>query len=512
MDLRERRPIALLAVAFLVLGALLSHDIGPTADERETVRAGLRNLEIIAAWSAGEPLPEWRFHELTGFYFVLDTARALWARALAPLGIRDAYQAQHLAHLVLSAATLWLLFAIARLAGASQRAALLTAVALATLPKFVAHSQNNPKDLPATFAFLLALHGVLATGLRGGLGRAALAGAALGLALTTRVHAVFAPLIGWTWLVLAGAPRTRRAVGEQLTLLATGGLCAIAFWPWLWPAPLEQALSAFQGLSDRVFTIPVLYLGEIHPAHQVPWHYRPVLLLATTPVSWLALAGLGLTALGRRQASSVREPARLAASWLAVLWLADGLVWSRYDGVRHFLMALPALALLAGLGAERALRWLEARALPRALYALPCVPFAIGALTLAVLHPYPNAVLGAPARLLAGQESDRQFELDYWGQSYLEAGRWLDAHAESDAEVIVPLFAPLARHSTPRDVRAGSVADWLPDDRPRYLMVLTRRAYWDEPLRDLELARAPDFEIRRSGGRLLAIYRNGAAH
>lgn len=511
MDLRERRPIALLAVAFLVLGALLSRDIGPTADERETVRAGLRNLEIIAAWSAGEPLPEWRFHELTGFYFVLDTARALWARALAPLGIRDAYQAQHLAHLLLSSATLWLLFAIARLCGASRRAALLAAVALATLPKFVAHSQNNPKDLPATFAFLLALYGVLATGLRGGLGRAVLAGAALGLALTTRVHAVFAPLIGWTWLVLARAPLARRDVGNQLALLAAGGLFAIAFWPWLWPAPLDQALSAFQGLSNKVFTIPVLYLGEVYPAHQVPWHYRPVLLLATTPISWLAIAGLGLATLGRRAAPSVRDPARLAASWLAVLWLADGLVSSRYDGVRHFLMALPALALLAGVGAERALLWLEARELPRTLYALPCLPFAIGALTLALLHPYPNAVLGAPARLLAGEDSDRLFELDYWGQSYLEAARWLDAHAESDAEVIVPLFAPLARLSTRRELRAGSVADWLPGDRPRYLVVLARRAYWDEPLRELERRRAPDFEIRRSGGQLLAIYRNDAA-
>jgi hypothetical protein len=173
-------------------------------------------------------------------------------------------------------------------------------------------------------------------------------------------------------------------------------------------------------------------------------------------------------------------------------------------------MAMPALALLGGIGAERALLWLEAQALPRVVHALPLLPFAIGALALFSLHPYPGAVLGAPARWLAGDDSDRIFELDYWGQSYLEAGRWLETHAEPDAEVIVPLFAELARRSPDSKVRGGLVADWLPRDRPRYLMVLARRAYWDDALRELDRQREPVFEVRRSGGRLVAIYRNDA--
>ena len=37
---------------------MVSGDIGATADERETLQAGQRNLAIIAAWIGGEPLPE----------------------------------------------------------------------------------------------------------------------------------------------------------------------------------------------------------------------------------------------------------------------------------------------------------------------------------------------------------------------------------------------------------------------------------------------------------------------
>lgn len=506
------RSAILLAGAFFALGALVSGDIGPTADEHETLWAGERNLEIVAGVFAGEPTPDWSFHELEGYYFVADTVRALWGHALGALGVADPLHAQHLAHLLFASLTLWLLFAIVRACGGPPRAALLAALALATLPQFVAHSQNNPKDLPAAFTFALALYAVIATGLQPGKGRALLAGAALGLALTTRVHAVFAPLIGWGWLALR-ADRLPAGAFTRQAIVAAGGLgFGLAFWPHLWPDPLGLVLEATHGLTAKVFTIPVLYLGQIYPAHEVPWHYRPVLLLATTPLSLLLLSVIGCRHAAGDAASPGRQAAaRLGVLWLTVLLLADGLAWSRYDGVRHFLLALPALALLAGLGADGAIDWLRARTASRALALLPLLPFAIGALAVATLHPYPGAALGAPARLLADGPSDQSFELEYWGQSYLEGARWLEANAEPDSEIVVPLFAELAQHSLSLPVRAGLVEDWEPTDRPRYLMMIARRAYYDAPLAALEAEREPVFEVRRTGGRLLAIYRNDAA-
>ena len=508
----EARSAILLAGAFFALGVLVSGDIGPTADEYETLRAGERNLEIVSAALAGEPMPPWSFHELEGFYFAADTARALWGRALGALGLADPLHAQHLAHLLLAASTLWVLFALARLSGAPPRGALLAAVALATLPQFVAHSQNNPKDLPATFTFALALYGVIATGLRPGWGRALLAGAALGLALTTRVQAVFIPLVGWGWLALCAGRIARGALARQGVLAASSLGFGLLLWPRLWADPLALALESARGLTSKAFAIPVLYLGQVQPAHEIPWHYRPVLLAATTPLLLLLLAALGLRqTAGSARGAGRRDAARLGALWLLVMLLADGLAWSRYDGLRHFLLALPALALLAGLGADAAIDWLRERTRARSLAFLPLAPFVLGALAIAHLHPYPGAGLGAPARLLTEPPSDEVFELEYWGQSYLEGARWLEAHAEPEAEVIVPLFAELAQHSLTRPVRAGRVRDWLPPDRPRYLMMIARRAYYDAPLHALDAEREPVFELRRSGGRLLAIYGNDAA-
>ena len=78
----DRRGAALLAGLFFAAGLLTSGSVGMTADELETLRAGERNLERIAAAASGRPVPEWSFHEITGFYWVLDTGRALFGRAL----------------------------------------------------------------------------------------------------------------------------------------------------------------------------------------------------------------------------------------------------------------------------------------------------------------------------------------------------------------------------------------------------------------------------------------------
>ncbi|MEZ4215546.1 MAG: glycosyltransferase family 39 protein [Myxococcota bacterium] len=496
---------AALALAFFALGVLASPDVGATADELETLRAGQRNLEIVAAWVAGRPAPAWSFHELTGYYFALDTLRALAIRALAAAGLDDALRALHLAQLALASATVFALARLARAAGASARGALFTALALATLPPFVAHAQNNPKDLPATFALVLAALALLRAA-RGARPRdAVIAGLAIGLALTTRVHAVFGLAAAWLYAIAATERPTRRHVAAHVVALAVGLGAALAFWPWLWPAPLERLTGALHDVGTKVFTIPVLYLGRVLPANEVPWHYRFVLLLASTPLSVLALVAAGIAAVRARGApEGARRAAVLGSLWCACYALAEAVVWSRYDGVRHFLVALPGVALLAGAGAD----WAWERGRVGRVAAL--APFALAVAGVVAVHPYANAFLNPVARLLARGPTDATFEIEYWGQSYLEAARWLAKHAEPTAEVVVPQFAALAEHELDLPVREAGVREWRATDRPRYLVVMSRRAYWSPPLADVARTEAPVFEIRRSGGQLLAIYRNAA--
>jgi len=503
---REHGPALALALAYFAVGAALNADIGATADERETLVAGQRNLEIAASFFAGRPLPEWSFHELTGYSFALDTLCALWIRAFAAAGFDDAWRALHLAHLALASTTLYLVARIASTVGASARAALFAALALATLPPFVAHSQNNPKDLPATFALALAVLALLRAAKSARPRDAIAGGAALGLALTTRIHALFGVFAAWLYVLASSERLTRRDFALQALALAMGVVSALALWPWLWPAPAERLAAAIGDVGTKIFALPVLYLGHVYPAHEVPWHYRFVLLAASTPIATMAVGVVGLAAIfARRAERGTRSIAVLGALWCAAFVLAEAIVWSRYDGVRHALPSLPGAALVVAAGAD--VLWQRGRA----ARALALAPFAIASLELAALHPYASAYLNAPTRLALRGDSDATFEIEYWGQSYLEGARWLEANAEPEAEIVVPQFAHIADEYLDLPVIEAGIREWSATDRPRYLVVMSRRAYWSLPLAQVALSRAADFEIRRSGGRLLAIFRNDAA-
>ena len=133
-------------------------------------------------------------------------------------------------------------------------------------------------------------------------------------------------------------------------LLAGGVAAAVALllWPWLWPAPWPRALLLLRRVRGFEVPMQVLYLGRIWRPSELPWHYGGLSLAIATPVP-LLLAALGGVVAACRSGPAARL-CRLAALWLGLVLLADLAAPARYDGARHLLPALPALALLAAGG------------------------------------------------------------------------------------------------------------------------------------------------------------------
>lgn len=220
--------------------------------------------------------------------------------------------------------------------------------------------------------------------------------------------------------------------------------------------------------------------------------------------------------------------ARFAALWLGLVLAADLAAPARYDGARHLLPALPALALLGAVGVEAAgrmaiSRWrrrsdrrgpgtatradlaggLVATAGATAVAAL----LIAHAVSLARVHPYADAWLSPAARLWLGPEAQRRVELEYWGASYAEGCSWLAANAPPGSRVLVPIASHVAAPCL-----AGRF-ELVPHDglrdasRPRYLMLMAREAWYTPRLREVVATREPVFAVRRQGSTLLAVYR-----
>src|ERR1043165_7520665 len=117
----------------------------------------------------------------------------------------------------------------------------------------------------------------------------------------------------------------------------------------------------------------------------------------------------------------------------------------RYDGVRHVLAMVPGFCLLAGIGLDRILGWIDgARPDQRpgpggrfvAAAAAPAVFASVG-VQLIRIHPYQGAYLNEAVNAWLPGRAEDMFEVEYWQQSYKEGAEWLNAHAERDAEIFV---------------------------------------------------------------------------
>ncbi|MDH3298538.1 MAG: hypothetical protein OEM96_09715, partial [Gemmatimonadota bacterium] len=257
----------------------------------------------------------------------------------------------------------------------------------------------------------------------------------VGVAMSLRVGAAMLLVIlaGGMLASLVTSPEQRRAWREQLgnhllkaaVILVTAWTIMVLGWPWAHGAPLTRPFAALAELSSFSFSYTIFFAGEFVRSTELPRYYLPLYLTIVTPLALLALAAWGFGATIREQLARPHESKSLMV-FLLQLWLLLPIVYvvvnrpNVYDGIRHFLFVLPALALFCGCGAASLLR------------RFGCRKIAIGALLFLVASPLPALVLLHPYQssffngLVGGvNKAWRSYDTDYWASSYGEAMRWI---------------------------------------------------------------------------------------
>ena len=500
----------LVALAFLAYGWIGLGDYGATQDEPESYLAGHANVDIVAGALRGDTDFEWPWHELPAYQFVFDTARGAFARLVSPLyPLGVPFHGVHLLNLVLASLGIFLAWRIALAVGATPRAALLAAAALASFPKVIAHAQFNPKDMIAFVMFTATLWAVTRATRRGRARDFVVAGVLLGLALSSHVLSFLLLPISAVWILwrAGGPPRRRILRVALLTAIALPSM--VAFWPWLWRDPFTRLGEAYAHVSSFTVRMQVLYFGRLYAQDEIPAHYFWGSFLVSTPL--LHLAGIVLGLLAALRGTGTTRLAGLALLWIGFPAAAELFASSHYDGVRHYLCIYPAFALLVGAGFDAALQrasaWRAAGArVALAVPALLAAAFVWLLVRLWAIHPYEDAYLNEAVNAVVRERAEDCFELAVWGDAYLEGTRWLHAHAPPGSVVLVPIVNhPVLPYLQGRYVL------WTRDDppavdRPMYLMFVTRRSHYSDRIRALRAAREPDFRIRRQNATLLEIY------
>jgi len=511
-----------IATAFFAIGLLQLDDYGLTWDESESYQAGGLALFNMKAVVRGRPLQSWNIHQLPGYSFVVDVLGSGFVRVVSrDLHLMDWVVAFHLFHLLLSTLALYLVYGLAHEVSGRRRIATIATIALAVLPQFVGHAQNNPKDLPGLLALVLALSTFVRLDAASTVRSVLIAAIATGVALTTHVSALLlVPLFGIWHAVSRRWLAFRSYVVFAVAAIAT----AVLTWPWLWSAPYDRISWAVGHVSERFGfgTFPVLYLGRVYQAWELPWHYSLVCLLVATPVLYVAtmLCSIGRLRVRRTPSAGTAEAAAvLGWSWCAIMIVAESVAPMRYDGARHLLIIAPAMCLLAAVGFDLILEWITrapwvARSGVRArALALTC---AVAAFTLVVVqdvqvHPYQNAYLNEVANAWISGHAEDTFEIEYWGQPFKEGSDWINRHAEPDAAVFVSIGDEAPMHYLKRRfvfLDDGTLPLFENQTRPAYVMLITRKAFYGGAVTSVMHRYEPVFEVRRQKGTLLAIYSN----
>lgn len=327
--------------------------------------------------------------------------------------------------------------------------------ALLGMPSLFGQAFNNPKDLPLACAAIWLVYAavVVASARRLGWVHAVKLGAAVGGVLLMRPGAWFlCVLLGL--VPLAAFWRSQRVTGrwevgklfKPLPILVAavviGWVLMVLPWPNAWHSPLGHPIKS-AGLAMHFQEVyPVQLAGQVYPSNRLPWNYLVGYLVLTLPLPLLVLAAFGHLVFAKRFFHSV--PAAMAVLGTAfLLWfpLATFIVLrpNIYDGMRHFLFMLPAVAVLAGVAMGSLIQHLRGTArtamvpvgFALMLYATP---------DMVRLHPYENVYYN----FMAGPKATlhERYETDYWVSSYREAAGWINGiQARSDRPLCVAVAA-----------------------------------------------------------------------
>lgn len=248
---------------------------------------------------------------------------------------------------------------------AGPGAGAIAALLLTAMPRFFFDAHLATFDVPITALWTWSLAAFLwlwrAPSDRA-LRRALVAGAVFGLALATKLNALFLPFVFvGVWLLRPPGPwwprLVRRADGRadvalgavpwSLIIVALVGVGVfLASWPWLWPDPVDRVLEYLRFHAQHEH-YPISYFGELYVKPPFPWSFPWVMTAYTVPVSVLFLGVVGLVShlpgVWRRRPASLL----LWAGTLLPIFLISLPSTPIFGGTKHWYNALPTLVIAA---------------------------------------------------------------------------------------------------------------------------------------------------------------------
>lgn len=417
-------------IAYYLLGLLIYKDYGISWDEPTQRQLGYINFNFIIGRDQ-QALFKFSDKYYGPIFEIFLVAVERLLKLENPFLI---YTTRHLITFTLFYVSVIAFYSLTKELFKSKYFGLLCSTILIISPRIFADSFYNTKDIPLLALFIISSWSLLRLLKNTNIKWAIIHAVITGVLIDIRLIGGLVPLLTviLLFLVKSKNPNLRYIVVTYITLTIAA---TILFWPLLWSNPLN-IFTAVSLMSHYSLNTDILYLGKYISPHSVPWHYIPVWIMISTPISYSALFIVGLVHTISTLIKGVQNKTDsihyyfylyVLAIIIIPIILTIVLKSTLYDGWRHFYFIYPFLVIVMGK---------SIRTLPKYIMAFVFIEIALTILLMSNYHPYQNVFFNA---FLNNDmiKVKQNFELDYWGLSYRKALEYIVKH---DNSAVIPLL------------------------------------------------------------------------
>jgi hypothetical protein len=528
--------VLLFFTGYFVLGISLVDDYGIHWDDHSQYLHGLVTADHINKLSGGffadKPFSGIRLEDYKDrTHGVIFQVAALGIQNLLGItGTRGAFLLRHYLTFIIFFTGLVFLFRLLMLYSDNRAMAMLGVLLMILSPRIFADSFYNSKDIVFLSLTIISIWTLIRFLQKVTFASATFHALASALLISTRIVGVFLPVVTLLFLSLkpfilkgefitgpalkaAGSLAGFRAILTRgISYLFIMFLLIVAFWPYLWADPFRRLVEIFTTMSHFNWDDPVLFRGSFLSPANLPFYYVPYWIAITTPVLYtlLFVVGVGVVFFRRRRnLAGLIEYVSLAMFFfplLAVILLGSVI----YDGWRQLFFLYVPFLILSLTGFNEILDFIKRKFRPVivirlrwSLFLLVIISFLSTATFMIRNHPHQNVYFN----FLAGEETTKNFEADYWGLSYRQVLQYLLDHDSSDTIKIVSVNWPGKANADIFPQSQRNRLQFTTYDEARYYISNYRFPPEHDKLFNLEYPyNHPVIEIKVRGNRISGAY------
>lgn len=346
----------------------------------------------------------------------------------------EAYYLRHLCNFLLFYISMIFFYLIVRNRFDSRALGLIACFFLILSPRIFAESFYG-KDIVFLSFFIISIYFFIRYLNRKTLMNSMLFAISSALVVDQRITGVFIPFLA-VFITGIDVMKSDRKVNNLhkwlfplFMYLVSFSFFTVLFWPYLWGNPVRNLIDAFVFMRRFPADYNILYLGTFIKSTEVPWHYIPVWFLITTPIIYTFFSMIGsfwaikgIMKNGIELYSNDRERQDFLFILLFFVPIAAVILLNSalYDGWRHIYFIYAPFLLIAMTGVARVLGLIEearsGRERRAAFFIAAVIVLCLISTSYQMIryHPFQHVYFN----ILAGDNVDQKFELDYWGLSF----------------------------------------------------------------------------------------------